>query len=95
MAALQSLGLVLRRCEKIHVTDFERFGALAEVHDRMPVLLTEQQFEPWLTGEAGQEFLKPPPNDFLQKWPVSKRVNSSRADADDSTLIEKVELAAA
>ena len=95
MAALQSLGLVLRRCEKIYVTDFERFGALAEVHDRMPVLLTEQQFEPWLTGEAGQEFLKPPPNDFLQKWPVSRRVNSSRVDADDSTLIEKVELAAA
>jgi putative SOS response-associated peptidase YedK len=58
VAALQSLGLVLRRCEKIYVTDFERFGALAEVHDRMPVLLTEQQFEPWLTGEAGQEFLR-------------------------------------
>ncbi len=66
-----------------------------EVHDRMPVLLTEQQFEPWLTGETGQEFLKPPPNDFLQKWSVSRRVNSSRADADDSTLIEKIELAVA
>jgi hypothetical protein len=30
---------------------------------------------------------------FSQKWPVSKRVNSSRADDDD--LIEKVELATA
>ncbi len=68
---------------------------VAEVHDRMPVLLAERQFEPWLSGQAGQEFLKPPPNDFLQKWPVSKRVNSSRADADDSTLIEKIELAVA
>ncbi len=66
-----------------------------EVHDRMPVLLTAEQFEPWLTGEAGQEYLQPPPNDFLQKWPVSKRVNSSRADTDDATLIDKVELAAA
>ena len=61
----------------------------------MPVLLEERQFEPWLRGEAGLEYLKPPPNDFLQKWPVSKRVNSSRADPDDSTLIEKVELAVA
>jgi putative SOS response-associated peptidase YedK len=61
----------------------------------MPVLLEERQFEPWLTGEAGQEYLKPPPNDFLQKWPVSKGVNSSRADADDSTLIKKVEVAVA
>ncbi len=66
-----------------------------KVQSQVTVLLTEQQFEPWLTGEAGQEYLKPPPNDFLQKWPVSRRVNSSRADADDSTLIEKVELAVA
>ena len=39
--------------------------------------------------------LKPASNDFLQRWPVSKRVNSSKADADDATLIERVELAAA
>jgi hypothetical protein len=48
-----------------------------------------------LSGEAGVELLKPAPNDLLQKWPVSKRVNSSRADDNDSTLIEKVELAGA
>ena len=59
------------------------------------MLLKERQFEPWLRGEAGVEYLKPPPNDFLQKWPVSKRVNSSRADPDDLTLTEKVKLAAA
>ena len=32
-------------------------------------------------------FLKPAPNDYLQRWRVSKRVNSSKADADDATLI--------
>ena len=68
---------------------------VAEVHDRMPVLLAEQQFEPWLSGEAGAEYSKPAPNDFLQRWPVSKRVNSSRADAEDATLIERVELVTA
>ena len=68
---------------------------VAEVHDRMPVLLTEQQFDPWLSGAAGVEILKAPPNDFLQKWPVSKRVNSSRANDDDETLIEPIELATA
>ena len=57
---------------------------VAAVHDRMPVLLTEKQFEPWLRGEAGIEYLKPPGDDLLlQKWPVSKRVNSSKAPADD------------
>jgi putative SOS response-associated peptidase YedK len=67
----------------------------AEIHDRMPAFLTEQQFAPWLSGEAGAGILKAVPNAFLQRWPVSKRVNSSKADADDPTLIDKVELAAA
>ena len=40
---------------------------------------------------AGAEYLKPVPNDYLQRWPVSKRVNSSKADADDPALIEPVE----
>jgi putative SOS response-associated peptidase YedK len=67
----------------------------AEVHDRMPAFLSQGQFAPWLSGEAGAGMLKPAPNDFLQRWPVSKRVNSSKADAEDATLIDKVELAAA
>jgi putative SOS response-associated peptidase YedK len=66
---------------------------VAQVHDRMPVLLPANDFEPWLRGEAGLELLKPAPNDLLQKWPVSRRVNSSRASDDDPTLIERVELA--
>ncbi len=68
---------------------------VAEVHDRMPVLLAEKDFQPWLHGEAGIELLKPAPNDLLQKWPVSKRVNSSRASDDDPSLIEKIEMATA
>jgi putative SOS response-associated peptidase YedK len=67
----------------------------AQIHDRMPVFLTERQFAPWLSGEASAGILKPVPNDYLRRWPVSKRVNSSKADADDATLIERVEFAAA
>ena len=59
------------------------------------MFLTEKQFTPWLSGEAAAEYLKPVPNDYLQRWPVSKRVNSSKADADDPTLIERVQVAAA
>ena len=61
---------------------------VAKVHDRMPVILESEQFEPWLMASAGIELLKPAANDLLQRWPVSKRVNSSRADADDATLID-------
>jgi putative SOS response-associated peptidase YedK len=80
-------GKPLKSCTMI-ITEPNEF--VAEVHDRMPVLLTDKQFDPWLTGKAGVEYLKPAPNDYLQKWPVSKRVNSSRADDDDATLIEKI-----
>jgi putative SOS response-associated peptidase YedK len=63
---------------------------VAEVHDRMPVLLEEKDFDPWLSGEAGEELLKPATNNILRRWAVSKRVNSSRAPDDDPTLIDPI-----
>jgi putative SOS response-associated peptidase YedK len=59
---------------------------VAEVHNRMPVLLKPEQFDHWLSGNMGVEELKPAPSDYLQRWAVSKRVNSSKADKDDATL---------
>jgi putative SOS response-associated peptidase YedK len=82
-------GERLKSCTMMIITEPNDFAA--EIHDRMPVLLTEQQFAPWLSGEAGAGILKPVPNDYLQRWPVS---NSSKADADDATLIDRVGLAA-
>ncbi len=67
----------------------------AEIHDRMPVFLTEEQFTSWLSGEARAEYLRPAPNDYLRRWPVSKRFNSSKTHADDATLINQVALAIA
>jgi putative SOS response-associated peptidase YedK len=58
----------------------------------MPVLLNEKDYEPWLSGKAGLELLKPASENMLQRWPVSKRVNSSRASDDDPTLIDKISL---
>jgi putative SOS response-associated peptidase YedK len=80
-------GETLKSCTMV-ITEPNQF--VAEVHDRMPVLLAEKDFEPWLSGAAGLELLKPAANDLLRKWPVSKRVNSSRAPDEDSTLIDSV-----
>jgi putative SOS response-associated peptidase YedK len=82
-------GETLKSCTMI-IT--ERNSFVAEVHDRMPVLLGERDYEPWLSGAAGTELLKPAAEDLLQRWPVSKRVNSSRAPDDDPTLIDRVPL---
>ena len=68
---------------------------VAEIDDWMPVFLMEKQFASWLSGVAGVEYLKPSTNDYLQRRPVSKRVNSSKADADDAALIKPVESATA
>ena len=65
------------------------------MHDRVPVLLMPEQFEHWLSGEIGVEELNPAPNDYWQRWPVSKRVNSSKADKDDATLVAEVSSATA
>jgi putative SOS response-associated peptidase YedK len=65
---------------------------VAGVHDRMPVILEKDQWDAWLSGDAGIEFLKPANDDVLQRVPVSKRINSSRAEGDDPTLIVPVPL---
>jgi putative SOS response-associated peptidase YedK len=65
-----------------------------DIHDRMPVILESADFDAWLR-DGGTTLLNPAPNYVLQRWPVSRHVNSSKADTDDPTLIEKVELAAA
>jgi putative SOS response-associated peptidase YedK len=76
------------------ITEPNKF--VAGVHDRMPVILEEKQFDAWLDDSAIPttmvKMLKPAGERVLECHPVSKRVNSSRADGDDATLIEKVDL---
>jgi putative SOS response-associated peptidase YedK len=88
----RATGERLKSCTMI-VGEPNEFAA--DIHDRMPVFLTQEQFKPWLSGEAGAEYLKPAPNDYLQRWQVSKRINSSKADADDPSLIDRVQSEAA
>jgi putative SOS response-associated peptidase YedK len=59
------------------------------VHNRMPALLREKDFEPWLSGTAGAEVLKPADEDYLRMWPVSARIIQS-GGGDDPTLITAV-----
>jgi putative SOS response-associated peptidase YedK len=67
-------GRLLKSCTVI-VTNANALAA--KVHNRMPVLLQPQDFDNWLSGTGGAELLKAAPDDYLQTWPVSRRVNSS------------------
>jgi putative SOS response-associated peptidase YedK len=47
----------------ILITDANEFTRT--IHDRMPVILDQENIGPWLTGDAGTELLKPAAEDAL------------------------------
>ena len=63
-------------------------GVLAPIHDRMPVVLDEAVWDEWLDPTrhdvaALDALLAPAPDDWVEAYPVSTRVNSPRNnDAD-------------
>jgi putative SOS response-associated peptidase YedK len=67
---------------------------LAPIHDRMPVVLDEANWNEWL-DPANEDLatlealLRPAPDVWLETYPVSTRVNSP--DNNDAGLIERVE----
>ena len=81
-------GETIRSCTMI-VSEANPF--MSEIHDRMPVFLGQETLHPWLEGKAGTETLLPASAAHLRAWPVSRRVNSSKADKEDRTLIEPIE----
>ena len=71
------------------ITDANPF--VAQYHDRMPVLLDQNQIQAWLAGESGTEVLKPAPEGLIKAYPVSRRLNSSRVK-DEPQVIEQIAL---
>ena len=60
---------------------------VAQIHDRMPLILPERAYERWLGQEPDpHDLLAPFPADHMAMWPVSTRVNSP--DNDDAGLLE-------
>jgi putative SOS response-associated peptidase YedK len=69
---------------------------MSPIHDRMPVMLPDDAWERWLDsgrleGEALAELkglLVPSGEDWLERFPVSRRVNDVRNDGPD--LVERI-----
>jgi putative SOS response-associated peptidase YedK len=53
---------------------------MAELHNRMPVILGEADWPVWLGEHEGDVagLMRPCPDEWLRVWPVSKAVNSVR-----------------
>lgn len=58
------------------------------IHDRMPVLLDPETWDPWLEPEAHDPsslvaLLKPYPAEAMTAWPIGARVNSPKNDSPE------------
>ena len=68
---------------------------MARIHNRMPAILQDDQIDTWLDSTVSDprqlsELLKPPPEGFLDCYPVSRRVNSVRFDEPE--YAERIDL---
>lgn len=81
-------GVTTTRTFTIITTDAN--GTLAELHDRMPVILEQKDWPLWLGEAEGSpaELLRPAADDVLRIWPVSRAVNSPRNNGPE--LLEPV-----
>ena len=65
---------------------------VADIHDRMPVILAPADYAPWLGEEPDpRDLMRPFPADLMRMWPISTRVN--KPENDDSLVVEPIELA--
>lgn len=56
---------------------------MSRLDDRMPVILEPEHYREWLEADDPRELLKPCPDEMLQCFPVSTRVNTPKNNAPD------------
>ncbi len=67
---------------------------VAEIHDRMPVILAPADDVRWLGEEPDpRDLMRPFPAALMRMWPISTRVN--KPENDDASIVEPIGLGAA
>jgi putative SOS response-associated peptidase YedK len=65
---------------------------VAEIHDRMPVILPPEGYTRWLSDEPDpRDLMRPFPAGLTRMWPISTRVN--KPENDDPSIIGPIDLA--
>jgi putative SOS response-associated peptidase YedK len=66
---------------------------VAEIHDRMPVILAGSGYKRWLGEEEDpRELMRPFPSEAMRMWSISTRVN--KPENDDPSILEEIVLGA-
>jgi putative SOS response-associated peptidase YedK len=64
---------------------------VADIHDRMPLILAPEDYTRWLGDEPDPaDLMRAFPAELMQMWPISRRVN--KPENDDASIVEPVEL---
>jgi putative SOS response-associated peptidase YedK len=67
---------------------------VAQIHDRMPLILASSDYARWLSDEPNpRDLMRPFPAEPMRMWPISTRVN--KPENDDPSIVEPIELTAA
>jgi putative SOS response-associated peptidase YedK len=67
---------------------------VADIHDRMPVILAPSDYARWLGDEPDpHDLIRPFPSEAMRMWPISTRVN--KPENDDASILDPVEPGAA
>jgi len=66
---------------------------VAEIHDRMPLILARTDYTRWLSDEPDPgDLMRPLQSEPMRMWPISTRVN--KPENDDPSIVDQVELTA-
>jgi len=81
-------GTVIESCSILTTTPN---SLLADVHDRMPVILRQDNYDLWLDpgfkdGQALSAFLAPFDASLMRRFPVSTRINATANDDPDCVV---------
>ena len=75
-----------------NMTDDVPVVLVADIHDRMPVILAPGEYARWLGEEPDpRDLMRPFPADLMRMWPISTLVN--KPENDDPSIVEPIELA--
>ena len=65
---------------------------VAEIHDRMPLILAAADYARWLSDEPDpRDLMRPFPAQPMRMWPISTRVN--KPENDDPSIVEPIAIA--
>jgi putative SOS response-associated peptidase YedK len=66
---------------------------VADIHDRMPAILSRCNYVRWLGEKEDQrELMRPFPSEAMRIWPLSTRVN--KPENDDPSILDEIVLGA-